>query len=132
MNTGAWACALAPHAVAALGPIVRLAEKAVEKWPNDANVLNTLGAMLYRARRWEEAVQRLKEAVAKSQGKKGSASDWLFLAMAHQELGHTEEAKSCLAKAGGSIKDDGIGWRGRPEYQILHRQAEGLVKGSKR
>jgi Flp pilus assembly protein TadD len=132
LNTVAWTCALAPKAVADLGPVVRLAEKAVEGLPNDRHFLNTLGAILYRAGRCEEAVQRLKQAVARSPTKKGGAEDWLFLAMAHQKLGHTEEAKSSLAKAGELMKPKGIPWNQRLELQILHREAEALVKGTKR
>jgi Flp pilus assembly protein TadD len=132
MKTVAWTCALAPNAVADLKPIVRLAEKAGEGQPNDPNHLNTLGAILYRAGRYEEAVKWLKEAVAKSPAKKGVAADWLFLAMAQQKLGHTEEAKSFLTRAGEFKKAKDLPWTERLELQILHKEAEALVKGTKR
>jgi Flp pilus assembly protein TadD len=131
-NTVARTCDLAPSAVADLKPVVQLAEKAAQKSPNDPNVLNTLGALLYRAGRYEEAVERLKEAITKSPMKKGSAWDWLFLAMAQQKLGQPEEARNCLAKAGEFMKAMGTSWDRRLELQVLHREAEALVNGKKR
>jgi WD40 repeat protein len=125
-------CALAPNAVADLKPFLQLAEQLVEQVPNDPNFHTTLGAMLFRAGRTEEAAKRFTEAIAKTPGKKGSAWDWLFLAMAQQKLGHPEEAKSCLAKGGKFLKPQEASWSQRLGYQILHREAEALVKGTKR
>jgi Flp pilus assembly protein TadD len=132
LNSVAWTCALAANAVTDLGPVVRLAEKAVKGRPTDPNVLNTLGAILYRAGRCEEAVKRLKEAIAKSPTKKGSAAGWLFLALAQQKLGQTDEANRCLARARELLKAKGIPWNQRLELQVLHREAEALLKGHKR
>jgi tetratricopeptide (TPR) repeat protein len=65
--------------------------------------LTTLGAALYRAGRFLEAVQQLREAQTvykpADEERQSIAYNWLFLAMAHQRLGHAEEAKSWLAKA---------------------------------
>jgi dipeptidyl aminopeptidase/acylaminoacyl peptidase len=59
--------------------------------------------------------------------------DWLNAAMAQQKRGHTEDAKSCLAKAGESMKKaKEISWLGWLKLQILYHKAEGLVKGAKR
>jgi tetratricopeptide (TPR) repeat protein len=136
LNTVARTCALAPNAVADLSLVVRLAEKAVEGWPPfravDPDVLNTLGATLYRAGRCEEAVKRLKEARAISPDKKGSAFGWLFLALAQQKLGQAEEAKRCLAKAREFMKAEGVPWDRQLELKVLHREAEALLKGTKR
>jgi Flp pilus assembly protein TadD len=124
LNTVAWTCALAPNAVADLRPVVRLAEKAV--------VLTTLGAILYRASRYEEAVMRLKKVITRGRTKKGLAFAWLFLALAQQELGQSAEAKSCLAKAGELMKVTGMAWDQRLALQVLHREAEAMVKAKKR
>jgi WD40 repeat protein/tetratricopeptide (TPR) repeat protein len=62
-NEIAWYCVLAPFAVADLEVPVRLAERAVEGF-NSAEkpaAMNTLGAILYRARRFEDAIRLLKE-----------------------------------------------------------------------
>jgi WD40 repeat protein/tetratricopeptide (TPR) repeat protein len=127
----AWPCVLAPNAVADLSPVVGLAEKAVKAQPNNTDALKNLGRLLYRAGRYQEAIQRVHESITKRPTKKASAIDWLFLAMAHQKLGHTEEGKSCLAKAGEFRKAKGIAWPQRLEFRILHREAERLVQGTK-
>jgi tetratricopeptide (TPR) repeat protein len=94
-NSLAWPCVLAPDAVADMGQVVLLAEKAYKQSPTPL-VRNTLGAALYRAGRWEEAVKTLDE----NKGENG-AFDWLFLAMAHHRLGHAhaDKAKEYLDKA---------------------------------
>jgi WD40 repeat protein/tetratricopeptide (TPR) repeat protein len=125
-------CVLAPNAVADWKRVVRLAEKAAEGEPSNQDFLTIRGVILYRAGQCDEAVQRLKQAIGEDPEQEGLDWSRLFLAMAHQKLGHTEEAKRCLAKAAESMKDEGLGWRERLEYQILHREAEGLVKGSQR
>ncbi|MFV1967818.1 MAG: WD40 repeat domain-containing protein, partial [Pirellulaceae bacterium] len=58
----AWTCALAPDAVADYSAAVALAKKPVESDPKSIFYLNTLGAILYRAGRLEEALDRLAEA----------------------------------------------------------------------
>src|SRR5262249_15208589 len=102
--------------------------------------LNTHGAALYRAGRFDAAVRRLEEAVA-APGNSGAAWDWLFLAMAHQRQGHGDEARRCLEKAvrwidqaeAATTRDrpprTPLGWQQRLELQILRREAEELVMG---
>jgi Tfp pilus assembly protein PilF len=102
-NTIAWLCVLAPDAVADYGPIVALAEKAVARSHTVADVhrqamLNTLGAALYRARRLDEAITRLNEAV-KAHPKGGTAADWFFMAMAHAQAGDQAAAGPWYQKA---------------------------------
>jgi tetratricopeptide (TPR) repeat protein len=74
-----------------------LALKAVEVAPNDANFRNTLGVCHYRLRNWNAAIAALEKAMELSGG--GDGGDWLFLAMAHWQLGHKEEARRWYAKA---------------------------------
>jgi tetratricopeptide (TPR) repeat protein len=101
--------------------------------------LNTLGAALYRAGKFNAAVQRLNKAI-KEEGKGGTAWDWLFLAMAHHRLGHAAEAKQWLAKAVQWIEkasnpkpDKAAGtplpWDQRLELKVLRREAEELILG---
>ena len=63
--------------------------------PHVANRLNTLGAVLYRAGRFEEAVRQLKRSV-EVHGAGGTPYDALFLAMAHHQLGHADQARRWL------------------------------------
>ena len=100
----AWACALAPDATTDWATAVALAEKAVQSDPKSAMYLNTLGAVLYRAGRFDEALARLSEADALVQEpseaiKSSPAYTWFFLAMTQHRLGHAEEAKQWLDKA---------------------------------
>ncbi len=101
-NNACWACCLGPDALPDLGQAVRLAELAVGANPNHAS-LNTLGAILYRTGRFEDAIGRLREGMKKD-GKEDVASDWLFLAMAHHRLGHSDEARTSLDKATAAIR----------------------------
>jgi tetratricopeptide (TPR) repeat protein len=71
--------------------------KAVKIAPNDANFWNTLGACQYRLRDWTGAVAALEKAMELADG--GDGGDWLFLAMAHWQLGHKEQARQWYGKA---------------------------------
>jgi tetratricopeptide (TPR) repeat protein len=169
----AWTCALAPDAVADLRLVVRLAEKALraegEEILRRSRSLTDrdkrlqvvlarkavasptiLGAILYRAGRCEEAVKCLQVATSPTTGSSWPwpGRSWLFLAMARQKLGQTDEAKRCLARARELMKAPSIlprarlsSWGQRRhvelqilrlELQILHREAEAMLKGTRR
>jgi WD40 repeat protein/tRNA A-37 threonylcarbamoyl transferase component Bud32 len=128
VNNVVWICAMGPDAVTDFEPLVRQLAKAIGPKP-DANQLNTLGALLYRSGRFEEAVQRLSEGIT-LRDKVGTVHDWLFLAMAHQRLGHGDEARKWLDKAVRAPEQaEGGGWDQRLEVQLLRREAEQLVAG---
>jgi len=98
-NGIAWACALAPGSVKEYAPVLKLSEQAVARCkPSKAPMyLNTYGALLYRAGRYDAAIETLnKGVIARSDG--GTPQDWLFLVMAHHRLGQTDEASGWLAK----------------------------------
>ena len=97
-NDVAWLCALGPYTVADPAVPVRLAELAVRgagDSTDKATRLNTLGAALYRAGRFDEANLRLEEAI-RVRGWEGVPRDWAFLALAHHRLGHRDEARRWL------------------------------------
>jgi len=96
-NKVAWACVLGPEGTADPEVPVRLAEAAVKGAPENgkAGYLNTLGAALYRAGRFDEAIRRLEEAIRLRNGVT-LPEDWEFLAMAHHRLGHRDEARRWL------------------------------------
>ncbi len=98
-NTVAWWSVMATGEEPNLGESVRLAEVAVNGSPEDqkANYLNTLGAALYRAGRFQEAIHRLEEGIQLRKGTSGP-QDWVFLAMAHHRLGHRDEAHRWLGQ----------------------------------
>jgi WD40 repeat protein/tetratricopeptide (TPR) repeat protein len=98
-NNVAWLCALGPYTIPDPQVPVRLAELAVNGAPENqkGNTLNALGAALYRAGRFAEAVRRLEEGVQKRNGV-SSEVDWVFLAMARHRLGHHDEARRWLER----------------------------------
>jgi serine/threonine protein kinase/Tfp pilus assembly protein PilF len=137
----AWTCALGAEAVDDYGPVMRLAELAVEAEPDSEVYLKTLGGILYRAGRFEEAVERLTEANNRIEDPdSGSTSSpvytWYFLAMAHHDLEHEAEAKQWLDRAtewtdkvvaehdaGTSL----LRWNRRLTLELLRDEAEGMI-----
>jgi tetratricopeptide (TPR) repeat protein len=130
-----YACVLREDAVADRTRLLAPARVAAEVWHFGAW---TRGAALYRAARYEEAVQCFESAVPVYRPR---AWDWCFLAMAHHRLGHREEARCCLVEAVRWIEqanrpeeDDlsGTGpswgnWEERVIYPMLLREAEELL-----
>ena len=138
-----WTCVLAADAVADWKAPLQLAEKAVAGNPKDYRALHQHGAVLYRAGQYQEALKRLTEAQAAFQPadekRSAIAYNWLFLAMAHQRLGHVEEAKKWHDKAAQWIDREmqkkpedpaaanPLSWNRRLTLQLLRREAEELL-----
>jgi predicted Zn-dependent protease len=131
----AWTCALAPNAVTDVGLPVRLAERAWAANPRSYAYARTLGAALYRAGRFDEAVRQLDRATALQ---KDTPVAWLLLALAHDRLGHKTEARRFLDQAGERIDRffreksrtapeltawDQLPWTERLVVQLLRREA---------
>ncbi|MBI3845443.1 MAG: tetratricopeptide repeat protein [Planctomycetes bacterium] len=76
---------------------IRLARRAVELQPKDGLSVNTLGVALYRRGKFKEAVSILNHSVELRDG--GSLEDWLFLAMAHHQLGDADDARRWYQEA---------------------------------
>jgi WD40 repeat protein/tetratricopeptide (TPR) repeat protein len=131
-NIVAWSCVLVPDAVADREAPIRLAEAALARWPEGerGDVLNTLGAALYRAGRFEEAIRRLNES-SKTLGDEGVPKGFAFLAMAHHRCGHQDEAKHWLEKLIASQVNEVPGSWDDIEIRILRREAESLIVGSR-
>jgi Flp pilus assembly protein TadD len=100
-NNVAWACAVGPGEASDLSPAVRLAERVVAAGPDDYHRLNTLGGVLLRAGRAEEAIARLQKALIKRPRSRyvDRPSDELLLALAYHQLGQSGEARRWLARA---------------------------------
>jgi WD40 repeat protein/tRNA A-37 threonylcarbamoyl transferase component Bud32 len=127
-NDVAWVAALGPEALPDLKPVLELARGAVQASPKDPNRQNTLGALLYRAGQYKEAVAELSEAL-KRNAQKGTWSDFLFLAMAHQRLGRTDEAREWLDRAVQALdRGSSVDWGLRLQQQVLRREAEQMLQ----
>jgi WD40 repeat protein len=130
----AWACALGSGAVADYAPVVHLAEAAAAS-RRSSRRLTTLGAVLYRAGRFEKSIRQLSRAV-ELKGTDGTPYNALFLAMAHYRLGHANEARRWL-RLGTAVDPiamrtrDATGdtsWIRRLELEILRREARALIE----
>jgi WD40 repeat protein/tetratricopeptide (TPR) repeat protein len=143
-NSVAWWCVRFGDAVTDIAQLLQLAEKSVALKPNQYASLNTLGAALYRAKRFEDSLKKLDEAI-KVQGNGGMAGDWLFLAMAHHRLGHVEESKNWLAKAqkwmdertkenpkDGLAAANSLSWDQKLELKLIRAEAEAQIKVEKK
>jgi tetratricopeptide (TPR) repeat protein len=127
-NSAAWTCALGPGSLPELQPAVEVARRAVGADPKNWAVRNTLGAILYRAGHDAEAVKELNESIKLNRAG-GTAIDFLFLAMAHHRLGKPDAARSWFEKATQAhAKKPPATWTDRLEWQLLHREAEALLK----
>jgi tetratricopeptide (TPR) repeat protein len=89
-------CALGPYPLADPEVPLRLAKAAIHNATEvglryKANgLLNTLGAALYRAGRFDEAIRQVQEAIRARRS--GQATDYAILSMAHHRMGHHDEA----------------------------------------
>ncbi len=102
-----------------------LARKAVDLSPSDAPCFNTLGVAYYRAGRWEDAIGSLAKAEELAP-EKTLAFNGFFLAMAHEKLGHKDEARKWFEQA--------VEWMEKhaPQTEELlrfRREAEDLLDG---
>ena len=76
---------------------VDLAKKAIELEPKQGMRWNTLGVAHYRASDWKAAIAALEKSMDLRKG--GDSFDWFFLAMAHWQLDHKEEARKWYDQA---------------------------------
>ncbi len=94
------------------------------------------GAMNFRAGRYEAAIADFNRAMTVFPRR---AWDWLFLAMSHQKLGQTDEARKALAKAvdwieqtnrrpGGGSTTTWIGWYEALEVEQILKEAKQLIQ----
>jgi tetratricopeptide (TPR) repeat protein len=131
-NLAAWICVLASDAVADWQPCVELARRAVSVKPSNADYLNTLGAVLYRAGQWEEAAAELDKAM-RLRGTWDQPQDRLFLGLAYFRLWRGEEAQYWLSDLGSptSAPDDSPDparpWNVEAEIRLLRQEAAAVM-----
>jgi tetratricopeptide (TPR) repeat protein len=125
---------LAPECVPQLKELAALAEK------YDYTALGRAisGRLLYRVGRFADAAQALNNRLRQTTVVTNKELDTLFLAMAHQQLGHPEEARQWLEKACAeyrqasaqpAARDLTRAWEQQVDWHLLHREAEALIEG---
>jgi len=103
---------------------LKAAEAASKEHPDNGVVLNTLGVAQYRVGAYEEALVTLTRS---DEINGGIPADWAFIAMAHHQLGHTDQAMAALERLDKIIEapnrtdneDDGA----------FHREVHLLIEG---
>jgi tetratricopeptide (TPR) repeat protein len=128
-NGIAWSLTLAPCAVADKSVPLRFAEIAVKRLSGSMrhNALCTLGAALYRAGRFEDAIVRLEEG-AGPRKEDSLPQARLFLAMAHHHLGHRDEARLWLDRLRDrQPSNDPERFWDELEIRVLRSEAEALI-----
>ncbi len=129
-NNRAWELATGPPSMRDTHRARALARRAVELAPGEAFYLNTLGVAQYRTGRYVEAIEALdRSRTAGSSGLEGF--DLFFLAMAHHQLGHRQEARG--------LYDQAVRWLGKQkglpdtharELAGFRAEAEAVLAGS--
>jgi tetratricopeptide (TPR) repeat protein len=106
---------------------IRYAEAACELSPENGMFLNTLGVARYRAGKYAEAVETLTRADALNARAFGGSlpADVAFLAMAHHQLGHVEQAGKFLEQLRQAIETDR--WKADAESQAFFKEAVDLI-----
>ena len=129
------ACVLRPDSVDDWGPVLRLADQALEKDPKNLRHRFTGALARYRAGRFEDAARKLEGIEADSNYNNGPNLH-LFVAMTRARLGQADFAKERLAKACRQIdelppvtaKDLYVRpWDYRLSARVVRREAEALI-----
>jgi tetratricopeptide (TPR) repeat protein len=133
------ACTLAEGAVAEASLPGRLAQGELQENGKQFWSLTEQGALAYRAGQFQDAVPLFEQSL-KADAKPGRAVlNWLWLALANQRLGKTEEARRWLSKAQAWLaqyrdgmpapadEELGLDLHNWLEAHVLRREAEALL-----
>jgi serine/threonine-protein kinase len=133
------ACTLAPDAVVVAAMPGRIAATELQANAKEFWSLTEQGAMAYRAGRFAESVPLFKQSLAANSRPGAAVVNWLWLALANQRLGHTDEAQRWLNKAQAWLDQYPQGMPPRAEQElglhlhnwleanVLRREAEALI-----
>jgi WD40 repeat protein/tRNA A-37 threonylcarbamoyl transferase component Bud32/Flp pilus assembly protein TadD len=106
---------------------LRRAEAAARLAPGDGSILNTLGVTQYRLGDYAKALETLERSEKLNAAKNPPVTDLAFLAMAHHQLGHKEQARATLTRLREVMKQPA--WAKNAEAQGFLREAEELIDG---
>jgi tetratricopeptide (TPR) repeat protein len=134
------ACTLAPDAVAEPSLPSRLANKELQASSQEYWSLTEQGALLCRAGRFPQAVAMFEQSLCADPKVGKAVLNWLWLALAQQRLGKSEEARRWLVKASAWLDRYRNGMPDRAEEElglhlhnwleayVLRREAEALIR----
>jgi tetratricopeptide (TPR) repeat protein len=127
--TAAWISTLGPNPADVRAAALTLTSRLIESGGVGTTTFASTvpGAALYRAGRLTEAVEILTRATKPAE--ESLAYTWAFLALAHHDLGHFEEARLCLKQADQpSRRPDMIPFWDEVEADILRREAAAKIQ----
>jgi serine/threonine protein kinase/WD40 repeat protein/tetratricopeptide (TPR) repeat protein len=101
LNDQAWHLVTGPVGRRDPARALVLAQRAVEREPDNSLIVNTLGVVLYRNGQYAAAVGTLEKSLALGEGR-WDGYDLFFLAMCHGKLGDPARARECF--------DRGVKW----------------------
>jgi WD40 repeat protein/tRNA A-37 threonylcarbamoyl transferase component Bud32 len=135
-DAAAYLCSLGPGSVADLDRVVAIERQVVAEAPDEYAYRDTLGAILYRAGRFEEAIRELEKSI-RLHGKGGAESTWLYLSMANSRLGRRDHARRWLDKLDEELRNavhprEGqipTSWEHEVHRELLRGEAERLIRG---
>lgn len=78
---------------------VAAANEAIELDPRSSFAWQYLGLVQYRIGNWQASIEALEKSCKLQEGGTGDAFQWLFLAMAHWQLGDKDEARKWYDKS---------------------------------
>jgi tetratricopeptide (TPR) repeat protein len=106
---------------------LRFSDEACQLEPKNGKLLNTLGVANYHAGNYEQALDVLSRSdqINALRENDSHPTDIAFLAMAHQQLGHTKEAQAEFQRLRERMKDPP--WAQNPEAQGFLSEAEALL-----
>jgi tetratricopeptide (TPR) repeat protein len=134
------ACTLAADAVADVSQPGRLAETELKAAAGQFWSLTEQGALHYRAGQFQEAAALFQQSLRASARPGQAVLNWLWLALAQQRLGKTEEARRWLEKATAWLDQyrDGMPARAEEKFglhlhnwleaNVLRREAEAMIR----
>jgi serine/threonine-protein kinase len=93
------ACTLAPCTAENLALAGQLSANELGQAESEHWSLTERGALCYRSGRFDEAIPLLARSIAADDKPGAAVMNWLWLAMAHERLGHTDEARRWFKKA---------------------------------
>jgi WD40 repeat protein/tetratricopeptide (TPR) repeat protein len=135
IGEAARACLIGPDGMDDFSVPLRMAETAVSRDPNFAWNYYVLGLAHFRGGRYESSIASLEKSLQLGTTWAAAPLNYPVLAMAHQRLGHRDEARRCLEKARGRrgtpASDDAFKmsavWWDRVEFRLLLREADALI-----
>ena len=130
----AWACAHGPLALNDLTVPLEVASSLVEANPDCAAYQCTLGALLYRAGRYDEAAERLRKATGAFALNPSDQFSTLYpkvlMAMVQWKLGDDTKSRELFAEVQANYDDavnSASSWNRRATLELFRREAEGLI-----